>query len=133
MVTIQDIIIFLSMVVGGVVFEAATQQLYFKLSGKKIRIYHFSWSKYFYLLLPTFLAVGIYISKFGSSLMTVYLFFALVGTFLEWTIGYFYHQIMGQRLWSYHRYSLGGYTSLLSIPLWGMAGILFWLLAKVFV
>ncbi len=123
MVTIQDIVIFLLIVVGGVAFEAVTQQLYFKLSGKKIRKYHFSWSKSFYLLIPIFLAIGMYILKFGSSLLTVYMVFALVGTFLEWTIGYFYHQIIGQRLWTYHRYDLGGYTSLLSIPLWGLAKV----------
>lgn len=133
MITIQDILIFFCMVLGGVALEAVTQHLYFKLTHKKMRRYHFSWSKYFYLLLPSFLTVGLYAAKFGSSLLAIYLFFAAVGTVLEWTIGFFYHQMLGQRLWSYHRYSLGGYTSFLSIPLWGLAGVLFWLLAKVMI
>jgi len=73
------------------------------------------------------------IQRTGSQLLLVCLSFALVGTFLEWLIGFFYHKIVGQKLWTYHRYSLSGYTSLLSIPLWGLAGALFWLLAKIFI
>lgn len=69
----------------------------------------------------------------GLSVLQVYLVFALVGTFLEWIIGFMYRQIVGEKLWSYHRYAIAEYTSFLSIPIWGLAGVLFWVLAQMFI
>ncbi len=133
MVTVTDVVIFILIVAGGIMLESIFQQLYFKYTGKKLKKYHFSWSKYFCLLIPIIIAVVLYTIKFSASIVIVFLLFSLIGTFLEWLIGYLYHAIMGQRLWTYHRKSIGGYTSLLSIPLWGLAGVLFWLLAKLFI
>ena len=128
-----DFFIFLLLVVGGVIFEKLAQIAYFKITNKKFKEHHFSFSRYIYLLIFPLLATFIMIQRTGSQLLLVCLSFALVGTFLEWLIGFFYHKIVGQKLWTYHRYSLSGYTSLLSIPLWGLAGALFWLLAKIFI
>ena len=75
----------------------------------------------------------IVVLRVGASLIYVFLIFSLVGTFLEGLIGYFYHNIVGQRLWTYHRYALKGYTSFLSIPIWGLGGAMSWLLAKIFI
>jgi len=62
----------------------------------------------------------------------VFLIFAGVGTALEWLVGFSFHMVMGQRLWTYYKYNINTYTSLLSIPLWGIAGVFFYLLVKYF-
>lgn len=128
-----DFLLFLFLVIGGVVLEEITERLYFKFTKKKFKEHHFSFSRYFYLLLFPILGTIIIIQKNSSRLLIVFLTFSLIGTLLEWLIGFFYHKIVGQRLWTYHRFSLTGYTSWLCLPLWGLAGILFWLLARVFI
>ncbi len=82
-----------------------------------------------FLLFPL-LAFLLVTYTFGYSPIKVFLIFALAGTALEWSIGFSYHRIVGQRLWTYHRDSLSGYTSFLGTPVWGLLGILTWLLAK---
>lgn len=118
------LIIFLGFVVFGVAIELALAKFFLK------KYHHFSIIKYLYLLLFPLIATVIIINFHGISLLKVFVIFAVVGTFLEWLIGLAYHKIVGQRLWTYHRFGLSGYTSLLSIPIWGLGGILFYLLAK---
>jgi hypothetical protein len=132
MVTIFDLLFFLFIIIGGILLEMIFQQLYFKISGKKLKKNYFSWSKYFFMLIPISIAIALYTFKFGSSITKVFMIFSIIGTCFEWAIGFLYHQIMGQRLWTYHNYSIQGYSSFLTIPLWGTAGVLFWLLAQVF-
>jgi uncharacterized membrane protein len=61
----------------------------------------------------------------------VFLFFAVIGTFMEWLIGFAYENVVGKILWTYDKFNINGYTSYLSIPLWGIAGVVFWLIANV--
>lgn len=129
----NDLLLFFFLAVGGVVLEEFVQNLYFKLAKKKFKEHRFSFSRYIYLLLFPLLATLVILQRNDTKLLMVFLTFSLFGTFLEWLIGFFYHKIVGQRLWTYHRYSWSGYTSWLSIPLWGLAGVLFWLLARVFI
>jgi len=128
----NDFLIFLFLVLGGVLLEEVAQILYFRLTKKKFKEHHFYYSRYIYLLIFPMLAVYVTAQRTSPKVFMVFFSFALIGTFLEGFIGLFYHKIVGQRLWTYHRYSFWGYTSLLSIPLWGMGGVLFWLLARVF-
>ncbi len=62
----------------------------------------------------------------------VYLFVAssVVGFILEYGTGLMYHKTLNRRLWTYGKYSIGGYTSLLTFPMWGVAGVVFWLLSR---
>ncbi|MBI5127214.1 hypothetical protein HZA76_02035 [Candidatus Roizmanbacteria bacterium] len=133
MKALSDFLIFLLMVVGGVILEEITEVLYFRLTKKKFKEHHFSFSKYIYLLLFPLLATIVILQRNSSKLALVFLTFSFFGTVMEWLIGFFYHKIVGQRLWTYHRYSWMGYTSWLCLPLWGFAGVLFWLLARVFI
>lgn len=133
MEAVNEFLLFLFMVVGGVVLEELAQVLYFSLTKKKFKEHHFRFSRYFYLLMFPILATIVMVQRNSAVLLPVFLTFAITGTFIEWLIGFFYHRIVGQKLWTYHRYSLTGYTSLLSIPIWGLAGVLFWLLAKIFI
>jgi uncharacterized membrane protein len=128
----DNLYIYFFLILSGVILEEIAQKLYFRITKKKFKEHHFSLSRYVYLLLFPILAVFVITQSAGTHLFNIFIIFSLVGTLLEWLIGFFYHQIVGQRLWTYHRYSINGYTSLLSLPLWGLAGVLFWLLAKVF-
>lgn len=55
---------------------------------------------------------------------------AIVGSVAEGFVGFVYDKVLNKRLWTYNRLSIKGYTSLLSIPIWGIAGILFWFISK---
>ena len=116
--------IFLGMVFFGGAFELVMSKFLLK------KYHRFSIVKYLYLLLFPLAATIILINLHGVSLLKVFVIFAIVGTLLEWLLGFGYHKIVGQRLWIYHRLTITGYTSLLSTPIWGMAGIMFWLLVQ---
>ncbi|MFZ6034668.1 MAG: putative ABC transporter permease [Patescibacteria group bacterium] len=124
---------FLMVIIFGVLTEIAVSQLHYFLTKRHIKHYHFSYSRYLFLLLFPLVATFVTLGQNGNTLSKVFISFALLGTFLEWLIGFSYHMVVGQRLWTYHRLSLNGYTSVLSIPLWGLAGALFYLLGKTFV
>lgn len=126
----NNLLIFISLVAGGVGLEAIVSDLYFKVTKKHLRKNHFTLGKYFYLLLFPFIATIVLINQEGMSILQVFFLFSALGTIFEWLIGYSYNKIVGSRLWTYHKYSINGHTSFLSIPLWGLAGILFWLIEK---
>lgn len=92
----------------------------------------FRWSEYVLLIIFPVLAL-IWLSKiFGVIIWNIYLVSMLAGEMLEYFVGWAYHKTEGKRLWEYKRASISGYTSWLSLPFWGIAGILFFLLAKAF-
>ena len=68
----------------------------------------------------------------GLNALRIFLLFALLGPLGEWCIGFAYQAIVGQKLWTYHRFSINGNTSLLAIPFWGFAGVLFYYLSRIF-
>jgi len=125
--------LFLGLVVIGVLLEVFLSQFHYFFTKKHYKKYHYSIGRYLFLLLFPFLATIYILSHTGLKLINVFLAFALLGTFLEWLVGFSFHMVVGHRLWTYYRYNINTYTSLLSIPLWGLAGILFWLLAQVFI
>lgn len=124
---------FLLLVIGGLILEGLAKELYYRATKKKFKEQPFSFGRYIYLLLLPAVSLIVLVAHVGMSLLYVFVVFALAGTAFEWLIGFFYHQIIGQRLWTYHRYTISGYTSLLSVPFWGLAGVFFWLLSQVFV
>lgn len=125
--------LFLGLVIGGVLLEVLISQGYYVLTKKHYKKYHYSLGRYLFLLLFPLLATTYILTTTGVKLLNIFLVFALIGTFLEWMVGFSFHMVVGHRLWTYYRYNITTYTSLLSIPLWGLAGVLFWLLARVFV
>jgi uncharacterized membrane protein len=126
-------LLYLLIAIGGLLLEVAFKKIYYQLTDNHYKIHHFSAGKYIFFLTLPLLATALLGVWYGRSIIVVFMTFALVGTFLEWLIGWSYYQIVGEQLWSYHRYSIGPYTSLLSMPLWGVGGGLFWLLAHIFV
>ena len=125
--------IFFGLVVGGVLLEIFFAQYHAVIARKRYKKYHYSLGRYLFLLLFPILATLFIFSRVGTDVVTVFVAFAVVGTFLEWLVGFSFHMVVGHRLWTYYRLNINTYTSLLAIPLWGLAGVLFWLLAKVFV
>jgi uncharacterized membrane protein len=71
------------------------------------------------------------ISIYGFKLIIFFVSSAIVGSILEYIVGFVYHQIFHKRLWVYSNYNLHGYVSYLGIPIWGTAGMVFWLLGKI--
>ena len=126
-------LIFFVLVVFSFSLELLFSKLYYKLTNEPYKKHHYSFGKYVYFLVLPILIV-LYFTK-GNELnfMGVFIGFAVLGTLAEWVIGFFYHMIVGQRLWTYHRYSITGYTSFLSIPIWGLSGLIFSLFIKIFV
>ena len=98
--------------------------------GRKTR--NFKWSEYVVLVIFPTLAILWLIKTDGVKVLFVYFFSVIAGTTIEYLVGWAYHRTEGKRLWYYERYSFKGYTSWLSMPLWGITGIFFFLLVKTF-
>jgi hypothetical protein len=111
----QGLVIFLFLIIVGTIFEGISSQFYFKHKKASLRK-HFRLIRYLYLLL--FPAIGIIVSIYigGQTALKTFLIFALLGPMFEWCIGFSYQLIVGQKLWTYHRYAIAGNTSLLAIP-----------------
>ena len=126
----STILIFSGLIVGGFIIESIISQTHFLLYKKHFKKYHYKFGRYlFYLLFPlTALLFSFFFQ--GLKVVSMFVLFSLVGVLAEWLAGFTYHMVMGQRLWTYHKYSIGGYTSLFSLPLWGIIGILFSFLGK---
>lgn len=82
------------------------------------------------LLLPLIVLL-LLVLHLGGVYLNIFLYSALFGTILEWLVGWWFHSIMGTRLWTYHRYDITRYTSFLSIPIWGIAGVFLSLIVRV--
>jgi uncharacterized membrane protein len=60
----------------------------------------------------------------------MFLVSSLIGLVGEYLIGFIYYKVLNEKLWVYKRLTLNGYSSLLSMPLWGIGGVVFWFLSK---
>lgn len=128
----KTFIIFIGALILGWILEAVLSRSHYYVSRKHYKEHHFKFSKYvFFLLFPL---MAVIISAFSEpKIITVFLLGSAMGTFFEWLVGWAYEKTVGQRLWTYHRFGIfGRYTSLLSIPLWGVAVVLMWHFTKIF-
>ncbi|HRY31053.1 MAG TPA: hypothetical protein P5328_01550 [Candidatus Paceibacterota bacterium] len=92
----------------------------------------FYWREYFALIIIPIIST-IYLTKyFGPKLLTFYVISSLIGFILEYGLGLAYHKAINYKLWRYHKdeFSISGYTSLLTIPIWGIGGVVFFLISK---
>ena len=130
---LKYVLLFILMLAIGVLLEVIIARIYNILTSKNLRSIHFTFGRYLFLMIIPIFTILLFGMKLKIALTEIFVTFSIVGTILEYLVGFSYHEIVGQRLWTYHRYSLKGYTSLLSLPLWGLGGVLFWLLAQAFV
>ncbi len=80
----------------------------------------FRWSEYFAIIILPILFILFLSFYYDGKFFILFIISSVVGLILEYVIGFVYHKTLNQRLWHYDRLSLNGYTSLLSIPLWGV-------------
>jgi uncharacterized membrane protein len=97
------------------------------LFGKKTR--KFRWSEYIALLSAPVIAALSLSYFYGIGVVYLFVVSCFVGCLLEYLIGFAYHKTLNKRLWTYDRFGIHGYTSLLTFPMWGVAGVIFWFIA----
>lgn len=124
---------FFTLIILGFSLEVLFSKFYYKLTKNPYKKHHYSFAKYIYFLILPILVILYFIQDSQLNLIAILLSFSLFGTLAEWLIGFFYHRIVGQRLWTYHRYSITSYTSFLSIPMWGLSGLIFYLFIQIFI
>ncbi len=90
----------------------------------------FRWSEYVLLLVVPVLGSLGFALFYGVKVLYFFVASCIIGFVLEYSIGKAYHRTLNRRLWTYGKYSVDGYTSLLTFPMWGVAGVVFWLLAR---
>ncbi len=100
------------------------------LYGKKTD--YFRWNEYLALIILPLSFIVFLTTRFGLKILSVFFIGSLTGFLAEYLFGFFYDKVLGKRLWTYNRLSLNGYTSLLSLPCWGIGAIVFWFIAKIF-
>jgi len=68
---------------------------------------------------------------FGNQILILFLLSSVIGFSLEYLLGFFYYKILHQKLWIYGHYKMGDYTSFLTLPMWGAAGLVFYIISKI--
>lgn len=99
------------------------------LYGHKVK--RFRWSEYIALLILPTLFVFISAYYIDRKILIFFILSSAAGFFMEYMIGLAFHKTLNRKLWRYERLSVGEYTSLLSIPVWGIAGVMFYFLSKI--
>lgn len=117
-------------VVLGFLFIAVTfVGFYFAyLYGRRTKV--FRWREYFAIIIWPIILVFVLAYIIDGRIMILFILSCFAGLILEYITGLTYYKTMNSRLWIYTRLSIGGHTSLLSIPLWGIAGVLYWYIGK---
>jgi|GEM_PF-1943548 len=96
--------------------------------GKRFR--RFSWEEYATLAIASLVAIVPIFVIYGEPVLVLFFVSIALGLFMEHVIGYLLHKSLKRHVWRYYRLTIGGYTSLLIAPFWGMAGLFFFLLSK---
>lgn len=129
----KSFLVFMSALVIGWILEAIFSQGYYFFAKEHYKEHHFTFGKYIFFMLFPLIAVAVSF-LYEPKILQVFFLGCFLGTSFEWVVGWAYEKTIGQRLWTYHRFGiLSRYTSLLSIPLWGVAGVLMWYFAKIFI
>lgn len=98
------------------------------LYGKKKQ--NFSFITYtIFLIIPTVCSLSL-TYLFGTKIILLFIESSIIGFILEYILGFAYNKTFKQKLWAYSIYPLSEYTSWLTLPMWGTAGIVFFLISK---
>lgn len=82
------------------------------------------------MIIVPFLFVIYLIIFVNIKILYLFIYSAIIGFIAEGFVGFVYDKVLNKRLWTYNRFHIKGYTSFLSIPLWGIAGVAFWFISK---
>jgi len=99
------------------------------LYGRKTK--YFLWREYLAILIFPLIGVLAFALLIDIKVLILFIVSSFVGFILEYILGLTYYKTLNKRLWKYDRLNLSGYTSWLSLPFWGIAGVTFWFFAKV--
>jgi len=91
---------------------------------------NFRWNEYFAIIILPILCVVMMAIFVDIKILNLFIISSFTGFFLEYVVGLTYHKTLNRRLWEYKKFSINGYTSYLSIPIWGIGGVFFWFIAK---
>ena len=98
------------------------------LYGRKTK--RFKWSEYIAILIAPMLSILLFAYFINARIIILFLISSFAGSILEYGVGLTYEKTLNKKLWIYQQFSIDGYTSLLSIPIWGIAGVIFWFLGE---
>ena len=90
----------------------------------------FRWKEYLAIIIAPILFIIFLAFYYNFAILKLFLVSSVVGFVGEYIFGFLYDKVLNKRLWTYNRLSIKGYTSFLSIPAWGIAGVMFWFIAK---
>lgn len=131
MIDVKPLILFFVVVIAGLLFELVVFSALNLIIGRRLKTNHrYNLGKNISLMsIPIFGVIFLVMSK-QYNYAELFLLAAVVGTVAEYIFGRFFQHIEGKRVWTYNIATIGGYTSIFSIPYWGGAGLLFVLVAK---
>lgn len=97
-----------------------------------MKVKDFAWSKYFIFMTGPVISMGVWAYYYDIKIAYLFGASALTGMILEFLLGFAYQRIFQRKLWEYDAkaYALFGHTSLLTLPMWGTAGVIFWITAQ---
>lgn len=90
----------------------------------------FRWSEYLFIIIWPVAVIIVLTLTFNPKIITLFVVSMIAGTLFEYLIGLVYDKTLNKKLWVYKKLSIQGYTSVLSMPLWGVAGVIFWAIGK---
>jgi uncharacterized membrane protein len=127
------LILYIVMIYLSFMSEVLVKHIHFLVTRSHYKEHHFTLGRYILSLIFPFIVFLIIYLHLGSSFLYTFIASAILGTMAEWTVGWWFYQVMGTRLWTYHRYAITKYTSFLSIPLWGLVGVFLLLVIRLFI
>lgn len=98
------------------------------LYGRKTK--RFRWSEYIAIIILPIISIFAFAYLIDVKIINLFIIGSFFGFVLEYILGLTYHKTLNKRLWTYDRFSIQGYTSLLSIPIWGIATVIGWFVSK---
>jgi lysylphosphatidylglycerol synthetase-like protein (DUF2156 family) len=120
-----ELIVFIAMLVCGLLATAVLANI-LDFGKRRRKRRRFNYFRYLLLLLaPAGVTIWAAETVEARAVCEVFLVFAVLGSAAEWLIGYSYVQVVTERLWTYHRLSGDGNSSLLALPFWGLGGVFF--------
>ncbi len=90
----------------------------------------FRWSEYIAMIIVPVCFVVFLSFYYDRNILKMFFYSSCVGFLAEGLLGFVYHKVLNKKLWEYSKFDVMGYTSLLSIPLWGVGGVVFWFISK---
>lgn len=95
------------------------------------KTHNFRWSEYFAIIIVPLICVGVLAYFYGLKILVFFAASCLIGFVFELVFGFIYHKVLNARLWTYHKLSVKGYSSLLSILPWGVTGVVIYFVSKI--